>query len=331
MTVLKNKRVLIVDPDQPIRLSLKDAFAKLGSKAFAVSDGEQALYKMSAEGLKFDVMIFELALPNSNGLELLNRMNSYKLIDRQIIIFMSTDLDAKIVEVIKSKGFTYVAKPFVLRRFIDKTMQLICVAIKKPYIDPLVVKSFVASAKDVFSFYFKSDPVIGKPLISKQVDSEFLVSRIEFRGKTLTGYMSIYLNDSIIQLLQEKIFPGDGSNTTLNEQDKVDLTGEICNQILGKVKMYFEKLNLEIQLSLPKHVLPRDSIMSQNKGEDKKIMIPIKPFQKTLAASYIDFFMEIDLSGSENSLEGKSLDQKDTDKNIRIIHESRDHFIDFED
>ena len=329
MSVLRQKRVLIVDPEESTRLGLRDAFTKLGSQVFAATDGDQALYKMSAEGVKFDLMIFELSLPKCNGLELLGRMNSYKLIDRQIIIFMSTHLDAKIVEVIKSKGFTYVAKPFVLRRFIDKTLQLICVATKKPYIDPLVVKSFVASAKDVFNFYFKSDPIIGKPLVGKHVDSEFLVSRIGFRGKTLTGYMSIYLNERIIQLFQEKIFPGDHS--TLNEQDKIDLTGEICNQILGKVKMYFEKLNLEIQLSLPKHVLPRDSIMSSDKGEDKKILIPIKPFQESLAASYIDFFMDIDLSGSESSLEGKNLNQKDTDKNIRIVHESRDHFIEFDD
>ncbi|NRA46485.1 MAG: hypothetical protein HRU09_16160 [Oligoflexales bacterium] len=50
-----------------------------------------------------------------------------------------------------------------------------------------------------------------------------------------------------------------------------------------------------------------------------------------MASCYIDFFMDIDLSGCENSLEGKELDQKDTDKNIRIVHESRDHFIDFDD
>ena len=128
MSVLRQKKVLIVDPNEPTRMSLKDAFSKLGALVFAASDGDQALYKMSAEGVRFDLMIFELALPNGNGLELLNRMNSYKLIDRQIIMLMSTDLDPKIVDVIKSKGFTYVAKPFELRRFIDKTMQLICVA-----------------------------------------------------------------------------------------------------------------------------------------------------------------------------------------------------------
>ncbi|GAB3450451.1 ATP-binding protein [Insolitispirillum peregrinum] len=65
--------VLIVDDDQPTRLSLAQALGTLGYQVSEASGGHAALAQLE-QGAAFDVVITDLRMPDGNGFELLERM-----------------------------------------------------------------------------------------------------------------------------------------------------------------------------------------------------------------------------------------------------------------
>jgi len=104
-------KVLVVDDDQGLRLSIKTALA--ANKHFQVEeafDGINALEKYQASEPKFDVVILDVDMPRLNGLETLKRLKEK---DPGLIVLMltahATVQDA--VQAVKDGAYNFLSKP----------------------------------------------------------------------------------------------------------------------------------------------------------------------------------------------------------------------------
>ena len=104
-------KVLVVDDDQGLRLSIKTALA--ANPRFQVEeafDGINALEKYQASEPKFDVVILDVDMPRLNGLETLKRLKEK---DPGLIVLMltahATVQDA--VQAVKDGAYNFLSKP----------------------------------------------------------------------------------------------------------------------------------------------------------------------------------------------------------------------------
>lgn len=117
-------KVLVVDDDQGLRLSVKDALSAAGT--FLVSeafDGINALEKIKADA--FSLVIMDVDMPRMNGLQALKAIKEH---DPSIIVIIMTAYaninDA--VQVVKEGAYNYVSKPIKseeLRAMVDKALE----------------------------------------------------------------------------------------------------------------------------------------------------------------------------------------------------------------
>lgn len=104
-------RVLVVDDDQILRLSVKSAL--VSSNRFEVEeafDGLNAIEKVKAAEKKFDVVVLDVDMPRVNGLEALRLIKEH---DPGIIVLMITahaTLDHA-VQAVKDGAYNYLSKP----------------------------------------------------------------------------------------------------------------------------------------------------------------------------------------------------------------------------
>lgn len=118
-------KVLVVDDDQGLRLSVKSALSACGR--FAVDeafDGINAMEKVKAAEQKYDLVILDVDMPRLNGLETL------KLIKEQdpgtIVIIMTAHATLNhAVQAVKDGAYNYLSKPIAaedLLALVDKAV-----------------------------------------------------------------------------------------------------------------------------------------------------------------------------------------------------------------
>ncbi len=102
-------RILVVDDDESIRLTLKDYFAGFGYDVVAAGDGEDALKKFSPG--KFDCVISDLMMPKIDGISLLKKIKS---LDKKVFFLMITGYPSidSAIDAIKEGAYDYITKPF---------------------------------------------------------------------------------------------------------------------------------------------------------------------------------------------------------------------------
>ena len=104
-------KVLVVDDDQGLRLSVKSAL--VSSNKFEVEeafDGINALEKYEASNPKYDIVILDVDMPRLNGLETLKRLKEK---DPGLIVIMLTANAAvqDAVQAVKDGAYNYLSKP----------------------------------------------------------------------------------------------------------------------------------------------------------------------------------------------------------------------------
>jgi two-component system alkaline phosphatase synthesis response regulator PhoP len=112
-----SKKILIIEDDPGIQLSIKDEFESLGYTVYTASDGEEGLTMVGKK--KPDLIILDIMLPILDGLEVCKKMRKEK--DNTPIIMLTV----KNKEIDKVLGLElgaddYVTKPFSLRELVAR-------------------------------------------------------------------------------------------------------------------------------------------------------------------------------------------------------------------
>lgn len=103
------KKILVIDDEESIRLSLKEGLQDLGYEVYTAVDGHQGLTEVRE--MEPNLVLLDIRLPRGNGMEVLRQI---KGIDKDIAVIMITAYGEtkEAVKAIKNGAFDYVEKPF---------------------------------------------------------------------------------------------------------------------------------------------------------------------------------------------------------------------------
>ncbi len=102
-------RVLLVDDEPSLRMTLTEFLKRAGYEVFAAPDFQSALLVHSGS---FDVAVIDINLPGRSGIELLQEINSREPFVPVIMITGEPNLSV-IPEIVRAGAYDYLAKPVV--------------------------------------------------------------------------------------------------------------------------------------------------------------------------------------------------------------------------
>src|SRR3990167_6306996 len=101
-------KVLVVDDDSALRLTISSAFSERNYIVHQAENGEDALTRIMANG--YDLVLLDVNLPGASGIEVLRHIKEY---DSSIIVIILTAYSniRDAVEAVKLGAYNYLEKP----------------------------------------------------------------------------------------------------------------------------------------------------------------------------------------------------------------------------
>ncbi|RAK06481.1 response regulator receiver domain-containing protein [Halanaerobium saccharolyticum] len=112
---MKNK-ILIVDDEKNIRLTLKTALSKAGYEVETAVNGEDGLSKLQEE--KFPIVLLDMKMPGMDGIQFLKRITDDE-IETKVIMITGYGSVETAVETLKLGAVDYLRKPFKPEEIIE--------------------------------------------------------------------------------------------------------------------------------------------------------------------------------------------------------------------
>jgi DNA-binding response OmpR family regulator len=88
MNAVATKRILIVDDDPGIRLSLRATLEADGCDVFTANDGRAAIEALRCH--RFDLAILDLSMPHLDGLQVLKELQAMRQADSTLAVMILT-------------------------------------------------------------------------------------------------------------------------------------------------------------------------------------------------------------------------------------------------
>lgn len=124
MNTTSLQKILVVDDDPYILMSLEFLMKKNGFDVLVARNGTEALQIVKT--FTPDVVLLDIMMPDVNGYEICQYIKSQKKLQKTHVVFLS----AKSSEADKEKGFSlgaslYIAKPFSTRLIVSQIKSLL--------------------------------------------------------------------------------------------------------------------------------------------------------------------------------------------------------------
>lgn len=122
---LKGKRILLVDDDQDILLSMKTALAETGAEIETVSDGDSAVQRVSASPP--DLLVLDVMLPRRSGFLVLEKIRqTRKKTDSPRVIMITGNPGTRHRVYAETLGIDmYLNKPFRIEKLVEAAKDLL--------------------------------------------------------------------------------------------------------------------------------------------------------------------------------------------------------------
>ena len=117
------KRILIIDDEKNIRLTLRSCLDSQGYEIETAVNGEEGLSKIIDDG--FDLVLLDLKMPGLDGMEVLKRVRG-KGINVNVIIMTAYGTVEKAVEAMKLGAIDFLSKPFTpddIRKIVENVLK----------------------------------------------------------------------------------------------------------------------------------------------------------------------------------------------------------------
>lgn len=270
---LKGKRILIVDDEPEIRDLIKDTLEAARAQVTVASDAIQAQSLIHSNVL--DAIVLDIRLPGASGLQVALLARSSRHNSKVHIIIASGAIDADALKRAAQLGITdIIVKPFSQTELLSKLRAKFSSDHSSKTYDVRIINCFLAATEEVMEFYFGNKPLIGKPTLKAQKDGPvgYVSGLIALSGTTVMGSVSVTCDKAFALALAEKIFLEQA--VEVNDTLIADLTGELCNQICGKVKINFGKIGIKVRIGLPEVILgERHTVI--HKSNSPIIAVPV--------------------------------------------------------
>ena len=121
---MKQKKILIVDDEPNIVMSLEYAFKKKDFEVFIARDGTETLDISDKE--KPDLILLDIMMPEMDGYETLKQVRDNKDLAHTKVVFLSAKSKEKDVEKGLNMGAdSYMTKPFSIKKVISDIEELL--------------------------------------------------------------------------------------------------------------------------------------------------------------------------------------------------------------
>jgi DNA-binding response OmpR family regulator len=121
---IEMKKILIVDDEPNIVMSLEYTFKKNNFEVFIARDGQEALDIL--KNALPDVVILDVMMPNVDGYNTLEQIKNDNRLKDLKVIFLSAKNKEKDIEIGLSLGADlYVTKPFSVKKLLEQVNDLI--------------------------------------------------------------------------------------------------------------------------------------------------------------------------------------------------------------
>ncbi|MGY3795860.1 response regulator transcription factor [Aquimarina sp. 433] len=118
------KKILIVDDEPNIVMSLEYTFKKKNFEVFIARDGSEAL-QIAEEEIP-DIVLLDIMMPNVDGYETLKEIKNNKNLKDTKVVFLSAKNKATDIEKGLSMGADkYLTKPFSVKKLVAEINELL--------------------------------------------------------------------------------------------------------------------------------------------------------------------------------------------------------------
>lgn len=254
------RTALVVEDNHDFNDIMTEFLTQLGFVVTQCHEGVQA--SVLARDTKFDLIILDLRIPSVNGLQVgaIARANAP---NRTTKIFIITGEEN---DVLRTKAGALRIRHFLLKpvNFVELEKMIrvqFTTNEKKVSYDIRIINSFIEAAAEVYEFYFQEKPQRGKVQVRKPGAPEkgFCTGLIALTGENFVGSLGISMTAPFIKQFASTLFQG--MDVKFDNDFISDITGELCNQILGKVKINMAKLGIKITIGLPEVIMGKDHII----------------------------------------------------------------------
>lgn len=119
-----NKKILIVDDEPDILMTVSFRLKKAGYQIITAEDGNEAIEK--AKESNPDLILLDLRLPGKDGIEVFTELKSEPSLKEKPIIFLTASSGLKVKEKLKDLNHSgFMTKPFEAQVLIEKIKSLL--------------------------------------------------------------------------------------------------------------------------------------------------------------------------------------------------------------
>ena len=118
------KKILIVDDEPNIVMSLEYIFKKENFEVFIARDGAEAIEIV--ENSIPDIILLDIMMPNVDGYQVLNYLKENEVLSKIKVIFLSAKNKATDIELGLQLGADkYISKPFAVKNLVKEVKDLL--------------------------------------------------------------------------------------------------------------------------------------------------------------------------------------------------------------
>ncbi|MEY8849180.1 response regulator [Psychroserpens sp. XS_ASV72] len=118
------RKILIVDDEPNIVMSLEYTFKKQDFEVFIARDGSEALEILESEVP--DVVLLDIMMPNVDGYQTLTQIkNNEKLADTKVVFLTAKNKASDIEKGLKLGADKYLTKPFSVKKIVSEILELL--------------------------------------------------------------------------------------------------------------------------------------------------------------------------------------------------------------
>jgi DNA-binding response OmpR family regulator len=116
-------KVLIVDDEPNIVISLEFLMRKSGFETSVARDGDEAL--LEVERFRPDLVLLDVMMPNRDGFEVCQKLRATGWTDLKIILLTAKGRETEVAKGLAVGADAYVTKPFSTRDLVDQVGRLL--------------------------------------------------------------------------------------------------------------------------------------------------------------------------------------------------------------
>ncbi len=118
------KKILIVDDEPNIVMTLEYAFKKRNFEVYIARDGGEALQILKSNVV--DVVLLDIMMPNVDGYQTLKQIKNDKKLSNTKVIFLTAKYKASDIEKgLKLGADKYITKPFSIKKIVSEVHELL--------------------------------------------------------------------------------------------------------------------------------------------------------------------------------------------------------------